>query len=41
MSVIITMPKQWDYETTMAVLDAYIEGLDRGYILTMTEKEVE
>ena len=41
MSVTISMPKQWDYETTMAVLDTYIEALDRGYILTMTEKEVE
>jgi hypothetical protein len=40
-SVTITMPKQWDKETALAVLDAYIEGLDRGYILTMTEKEVE
>ena len=41
MSVTITMPKQWDKETALAILDAYIEGLDRGYILTMTEKEVE
>jgi len=40
-SVTITMPKQWDKETALAVLDAYIEGLDRGYILTMTKKEVE
>lgn len=39
MSVTITMPKQWDKETALAVLDAYIEGLDRGYILTMTEGE--
>ena len=41
MSVTITMPKQWDKETALAVLDTYIEGLDRGYILTMTEREVE
>jgi len=40
-SVTITMPKQWDKETALAVLDAYIEGLDRGYILTMTEEEGE
>jgi len=40
-SVTITMPKQWDKETALAVLDAYIEGLDRGYILTMTEGEGE
>jgi len=38
-SVTITMPKQWDKETALAVLDTYIEGLDRGYILTMTEGE--
>jgi hypothetical protein len=40
-SVTITMPKQWDKETALAILDAYIEGLDRGYILTMTEGEGE
>ena len=40
MSVTITMPKQWDKETALAVLDTYIEALDRGYILTMTEREV-
>ena len=39
MSVTITMPKQWDKDTAMAILDAYIEGLDRGYILTMAEGE--
>ena len=39
MSVTITMPKQWDKETALAILVAYIEGLDRGYILTMTEGE--
>jgi hypothetical protein len=33
------MPKQWDKETALAILDAYIEGLDRGYILTMAEGE--
>jgi len=38
-SVTITMPKQWDKNTAMKILDAYIEGLDRGYILTMTEGE--
>jgi hypothetical protein len=40
-SVTITMPKQWNKETALAVLDTYIEGLDRGYILTMTEGEGE
>jgi hypothetical protein len=39
MSITITMPKQWDKNTAMAVLDAYIEGLERGYILTITEEE--
>lgn len=39
MSVTITMLKQWDKETALAILDTYIEGLDRGYILTMTEGE--
>ena len=41
MSITITMPKQWDKETALAILDVYIEGLDRGYILTMTEGEGE
>ena len=41
MSVTITMPKQWDKDTAMAILNAYIEGLDRGYILTMKEREGE
>jgi hypothetical protein len=40
-SVTITMPKQWNKETALAVLDTYIEALDRGYILTMTEGEGE
>jgi hypothetical protein len=33
------MPKVWDRDTALAVLDAYIDGLERGYILTMTEGE--
>ena len=41
MSVTITMPKQWDKETALAVLDAYIEGLERGYVLTIREGEGE
>jgi hypothetical protein len=40
-SVTISMPKQWDKETALAVLDTYIEALDRGYILTIKEKEGE
>ena len=38
MSITISTPKQWDMNTAMAVLDAYIEGLDRGYILTITQE---
>ena len=38
-SVIISTPKEWDKATALAVLDAYIEGLERGYILTLTSKE--
>ena len=41
MSVTIKMPKVWDKNTALAVLDAYIEGLDQGYILTMEIKEGE
>ena len=39
MSVTISTPKEWDKATALAVLDAYIEGLERGYILTLTNKE--
>jgi hypothetical protein len=38
-SVIISTPKEWDKATALAVLDAYIEGLERGYILTLTSKK--
>ena len=38
-SVTITMPAQWDKDTALAVLDAYLEGLERGYVLTITEGE--
>lgn len=39
MSLTISTPKQWDKETALAVLDAYMEGLERGYILTIQEEE--
>jgi len=39
MSLTISTPKQWDKETALAILDAYIEGLERGYILTIQEAE--
>jgi hypothetical protein len=41
MSIIIKTPVQWDKATALAVLDAYIEGLDRGYTLTIIEREGE
>ena len=41
MSVTISTPRQWDKNTALAVLDAYLEGLERGYILTMAETEGE
>ena len=39
MSVTISTPNEWDKATALAVLDAYIDGLERGYILTITAKE--
>ena len=41
MSLTISTPKQWDKEAALAVLDAYIEGLERGYILTIKTEEAE
>jgi hypothetical protein len=35
MSISIKVPKVWDMDTALAVLDAYIDGLERGYILTI------
>ena len=39
MSVEIKLPAQLDKEQILAILDTYIDGLERGYILTMTSKE--
>ncbi len=41
MSVTVKMPKVWDKDTTLAILDAYIDGLERGYVLTMETGEEE
>jgi hypothetical protein len=41
MSVTIKVPEVWDKNTALAVLDAYIDGLERGYILTITTNERE
>lgn len=38
MSITISTPKIWDKNTALAVLDAYIDGLERGYILTIIEE---
>ena len=37
MSLTISTPKVWDKNTALAVLDAWIEGLERGYTLTIEE----
>ena len=39
MSVTIKVPKQLNADQMLAILDAYIEGLERGYVLTMVEGE--
>jgi hypothetical protein len=36
MSLEIKLPQQLNAAQRLAILDAYIDGLDRGYILTMT-----
>jgi hypothetical protein len=41
MSITIKTPVRWDKATALAVLDAYIEGLERGYTLTIIEQEGE
>ena len=40
MSITISTPKVWDKSMALAILDTYIEGLERGYILTI-EREGE
>lgn len=39
MSLTIKLPKQLNLEQMLAILDAYIDGLERGYILTMKVEE--
>jgi hypothetical protein len=41
MSVTIKVPQQLNKDQILAILDTYIEGLERGYVLTMSEKESE
>ena len=41
MSVTIKVPKQLNKDQILAILDTYIEGLERGYVLTMSESEGE
>ena len=38
-SVTIKLPKQLTADQMLAILDTYIEGLERGYVLTMVEGE--
>jgi hypothetical protein len=37
--ITISTPKEWDKNTALAVLDAWIDALDRGYTLQITEGE--
>ena len=37
----ISMPKEWNKEITLAVLDAWIEALDRGYTLSIKREGKE
>lgn len=39
MSLTIKLPKQLNADQMLAILDAYIDGLERGYILTMKVEE--
>jgi hypothetical protein len=38
-SVTIKVPQQLNKDQMLAILDAYIEGLERGYVLTMSPVE--
>ena len=40
-SITISTPKEWDKNTALAVLDAWIDALDRGYTLSIKEGEGE
>ena len=40
-SITISTPKEWDKNTALAVLDAWIDALDRGYTLSIKESEGE
>ncbi len=41
MSITIKLPKEPNKEQILAILDAWIDGLERGYTLTITEIESE
>ena len=41
MSLIIKTPQQLNKDQMLAILDAYIDGLERGYVLTMAPIEKE
>jgi hypothetical protein len=40
-SATVRMPKQPDKDQILAILDAYIKGLERGYILIMSNAQAE
>ncbi len=38
-SVTIKVPQQLNKDQILAILDTYLDGLERGYVLTMSEGE--
>lgn len=36
--ITVSTPKEWDKNTALAVLDAWIDALDRGYTLSIKQK---
>jgi hypothetical protein len=36
--ITVSMPKEWDKNTALAVLDAWIDALDRGYTLSIKQE---
>lgn len=37
--ITVSTPKEWDKNTALAVLDAWIDALDRGYTLSIKREE--
>jgi hypothetical protein len=36
--IVISTPKEWDKNTALAVLDVWIDALDRGYTLSIKQE---